>query len=432
MARPQWTTPHLLILLIFLVVLVVSNQRLIELVAVAGILLVWWSGLNSPTPLVKNSPDTAPIPAPAIPTDTPVIGRGQADIVDNIADYVAIVDRAGRLAYVNRAGRALIGTEPIEKIPATFFMPQWALDSIGKPPDPRLANGAWQADTEIHLMDEIHIPVAQVIIAHVDEAGRVNQLATICRDRLDQRFVEESAMRLMVQSEKLKAMQEMIAHFTHDLRAPLTSIVTGLFLAERQTQNPERVQARFEAIREQTRLLEMMIQDVLTYSRFEVVPALNRQTVDLAEMLDKIRQNLAPQMEGKGIDFKLIMPTTACAISGDADGLNRLFSNLIENAVKYSQENGEVLVHLLAQDDWMTVAIRDTGIGIDPAEVPRIFEQFFRASSAKEAGIVGTGVGLAIVKRVADLHGGSVEVQSALGQGTTFTVRLPTKGGNGE
>ncbi|MBZ0320584.1 MAG: HAMP domain-containing histidine kinase [Anaerolineae bacterium] len=428
MARPQWTTPRLLILLIFLVVLVVSDQRLIELVAVAGIVLVWWSGIESHTPLVSNSPNTTPIPTPAMPTDAPVIGRGQADIIDNIADYVAIVDEAGRLAYVNRAGRALIGTEPIEKIPAAFFMPQWALDSIGKPPDPRFANGAWQADTEIHLMDEIHIPVAQVIIAHVDGAGRVNQLATICRDRLDQRFVEESAMRLMVQGEKLKAMQEMIAHFTHDLRAPLTSIVTGLFLAERQTQNPERVQARFDAIREQTRLLEMMIQDVLTYSRFEVVPALNRQTVDLVEMLDKIRQNLAPQMEGKGIDFKLIMPTTACEISGDADGLNRLFSNLIENAVKYSRENGEVLVHLLAQDDWMTVAIRDTGIGIDGAEVPRIFEQFFRASSAKEAGIVGTGVGLAIVRRVADLHGGTVEVQSELGQGTTFTVRLPVAG----
>lgn len=409
-------TPRLLILLILLLVLVFSNQWLIELGAGIGILLVWLSNVESPT--LADPP-------------TLVIERGQADIVDNIADYVAIVDQAGRLAYVNRAGRALIGTEAIEKIPATFFMPQWALDSIGKAPDPRLANGAWQADTEIHLMDEIHIPVAQVIIAHVDGDGRVHQLATICRDRLDQRFVEESAMRLMVQGEKLKAMQEMIAHFTHDLRAPLTSIVTGLFLAERQTQNPERVQARFEAIREQTRLLEMMIQDVLTYSRFEVVPALNRQTVDLVEMLDKIRQNLAPQMESKRIDFKLIMPTTACEISGDADGLNRLFSNLIENAVKYSRENGEVLVHLLARDDWMTVAIRDTGIGIDSAEVPRIFEQFFRASSAKDAGIVGTGVGLAIVKRVADLHGGTVEVQSELGQGTTFTVRLPVAG-NGE
>lgn len=428
MARPQWTTPRLLILFLFLVLLVVSDQRLIELGAVAGIVLVWWSGLESPTPLASNSPNTPPIPAPAIPTDAPVIGRGQADIVDNIADYVAIVDQTGRLAYVNRAGRALIGTEAVEKIPATFFMPQWALDSIGKPPDPRLANGAWQADTEIHLMDEIHIPVAQVIIAHVDGAGRVNQLATICRDRLDQRFVEESAMRLMVQGEKLKAMQEMIAHFTHDLRAPLTSIVTGLFLAERQTQNPERVQARFEAIREQTRLLEMMIQDVLTFSRFEVVPALNRQTVDLGGMLDKIKQNLTPQIEQKRLDFQLAAPPTGCSLSGDADGLNRLFSNLVENAVKYSLEDGKVAVRLETQDDWVTVTIQDAGIGIDPAEVPRIFEQFFRASSAKEAGIVGTGVGLAIVKRVADLHGGTVDVQSDLGQGTTFTVRLPVAG----
>ncbi len=405
---------HLLAIVGLLVVVVISDALLIELVAVIGVLMVAYSLYRRPS--TKTGP---------------VVGQGQADIIENIADYVAIVDATGQLAYVNRAGRALLGTDVLDKIDPHFFLPQWALDSIGKPPDSRFVSGLWQDETVIHLMDEINIPVLQVIIAHVDRAGRVVQLATICRDRLEQRFVEASATHLMVQGEKLKALHEMIAHFTHDLRAPLTSIVTGLFLAERQTQDPERRQARFDAIREQTRLLEMMIRDVLTFSRFEVVPMLNRQTLDLVEMLDKIRENLAPQIEDKRLNFQLVTPPTGCELSGDADGLNRLFSNLMENAVKYSLQNGEVGVNLATHEDWVTVTIRDTGIGIDAADLPRIFEQFFRASSAKEFGIVGTGVGLAIVKRVTDLHGGTVNVSSILGQGTTFTVRLPIAPKNG-
>ncbi len=402
------TYGHLLAIVGLLIMAVISDALLIELGAVIGVLVVVYSRLK-----------------PILPNAAPVVGQGQADIIENIADYVAIVDHTRQLAYVNRAGRALLGTDVVDKIHPHFFIPQWALDSIGQPPDSRFVGGLWQDETVIHLMDEINIPVLQVIIAHVDGTGRVNQLSTICRDRLEQRFVEVSATHLMVQGEKLKAMQEMIAHFTHDLRAPLTSIVTGLFLAEKQTQDPERRQARFDAIREQTRLLEMMIRDVLTYSRFEVVPVLNRQSLDMVEMLDKIRENLAPQIEDKRLDFQLVTPPTGCELSGDADGLNRLFSNLIENAVKYSLEKGEVGVNLEHHDDWVTVTIRDTGIGIGAAELPRIFEQFFRASSAKDFGIVGTGVGLAIVKRVADLHGGTVNVSSVLGQGTTFTVRLP-------
>lgn len=346
-------------------------------------------------------------------------------VIEHSSDYVAIVDVSGTVIYLNAAARALMGYGADESPPASFFLPQWALDTLGNPPNENFTNGVWQGEATIQLMEGIEIPVEQKIITHLDANGHVAEISTLCRDQLEQRFVEESQVRLMVQSEKLKALQEMIAHFTHDLKAPLTAIVTSLYLAERQANDASRRQERFSTIRDQTRLLETMIQDILTYSRFEVIPELNRQAFNLVDLLNQIQQNLKPEIERKNITFLLEVPPAGCPISADMDGLMRMFSNLIENAVKYTRADGNVFVGLKAADGMATVTIADSGIGIDEAEVPRIFEQFFRASSAKDAEISGTGVGLAIVKRIIDLHDGIISVKSGLGQGTTFVVRLP-------
>ena len=115
------------------------------------------------------------------------------------------------------------------------------------------------------------------------------------------------------------------------------------------------------------------------------------------------------------------MPT----ISGDADGLERLVLNLLDNAIKYNRPDGRVDVRLGREDGHIVLEVADTGIGIPAESLPRIFERFYRVDKGRAREEGGTGLGLAIVKHVAQVHGGQVDVESRAGKGTTFRVRLP-------
>jgi two-component system phosphate regulon sensor histidine kinase PhoR len=110
---------------------------------------------------------------------------------------------------------------------------------------------------------------------------------------------------------------------------------------------------------------------------------------------------------------------------GDAALLTHIFQNLIENAIRYNKENGEVAVRIFREDECIGVAIADTGIGISPDHLPRIFERFYRVDRSRSRQSGGCGLGLSIAEHIVQLHGGRIEVQSSLGKGSAFTVRLP-------
>jgi two-component system phosphate regulon sensor histidine kinase PhoR len=119
-------------------------------------------------------------------------------------------------------------------------------------------------------------------------------------------------------------------------------------------------------------------------------------------------------------------------IEADAEGLEKLCLNLLDNAVKYNRPGGRVEVRLARRGDELVVEVEDTGRGIPEASLPRLFERFYRVDRGRSRDEGGTGLGLAIVKHAAQRHGGSVEVESRLGEGSTFRVRLPLAGGSGE
>ncbi|MDR1619670.1 MAG: GHKL domain-containing protein, partial [Clostridiales bacterium] len=144
--------------------------------------------------------------------------------------------------------------------------------------------------------------------------------------------------------------------------------------------------------------------------------------VDLEELINRVMRRMAPLAQKKGI--RLEKKLTRVEIEADELRIDQVISNLVDNALKYT-EKGSVSVTLRQDGAFAVVTVRDTGIGIPEESIPRLFERFYRVDKARSRDTGGTGLGLSIVERIVALHGGAIHVESAVGTGATFTLRLP-------
>jgi signal transduction histidine kinase len=147
-------------------------------------------------------------------------------------------------------------------------------------------------------------------------------------------------------------------------------------------------------------------------------------SVDVSELLARCVEAAAPRVEKSAIELRLTSEP-ACRVDGDHDRLSQLFDNLISNAIKYTPAGGLVEVTLRTEADATLIEVRDTGIGIAVEDQERIYDRFFRSTSATERAVPGVGLGLSIAKAIAEAHGGRIEVESEQGRGSTVRVELP-------
>jgi two-component system, OmpR family, phosphate regulon sensor histidine kinase PhoR len=220
--------------------------------------------------------------------------------------------------------------------------------------------------------------------------------------------------------------RDFVANVSHELKTPLAAIRGYAETLRDGALDEEQTARRFtERLLWQCRRLQALLDDLLTLSRLESVgPAVEREAVELPAIAQRVLEMLAPAASEKRIRL-LVREEPLPRIPGDADGIERLLVNLIDNAIKYNRPGGEVMLRLARAGGEALIEVSDTGIGIPPEALGRIFERFYRVdkSRAREEG--GTGLGLAIVKHLAQSHGGHVEVESRMGRGTTFRVYLP-------
>jgi two-component system phosphate regulon sensor histidine kinase PhoR len=220
--------------------------------------------------------------------------------------------------------------------------------------------------------------------------------------------------------------RDFIANISHELKTPLSAI-RGYTetLRDGAMQEPEASSRFLGRILQQCSRLQTLLEDLLTLSRLENLEGhLERRTIDLERILDDCLETLAPQIADKQIHLE-VEESPVPTVRGDAEALQRLFINLLDNAIKYNRKGGQVDVHLKPEPDRVVFQVSDTGIGIPTASIDRVFERFYRVDKGRSRDEGGTGLGLAIVKHVAQLHGGRVEVESRLGEGSTFRVFLP-------
>jgi two-component system phosphate regulon sensor histidine kinase PhoR len=221
-----------------------------------------------------------------------------------------------------------------------------------------------------------------------------------------------------------------VSTVSHELRTPLSAIllqVTTLLKYYSRFEDTERLEVLGE-IEEQAYVLRELIEDILELSRFDARRALpNKQWFDLAAECREIVAAMRPVVEEKNLRVDLTRCPPSYELFADPLQLARAFRNLYSNAVKYTPPGGLITVSLTRQGDHVQLSVSDTGIGIAPEEQLFVFDRFYRTEEAMQAA-PGTGLGLSITKEIADLHQGWLDLTSAVGQGSTFTLTLPAPG----
>lgn len=221
--------------------------------------------------------------------------------------------------------------------------------------------------------------------------------------------------------------RDFVANVSHELKTPLSSIKAYTETLRNGAINDPETSRRFlERIESQSERLHHLIIDLLMLARVESdQQAFEIVLLDVATVVTSCLENCRPAAEAKRITLGLEPNPSACKVQADCEGLRDIIDNLLDNAVKYTPEGGQVTVGWRADGRMARITVRDTGIGIKVEDQRRVFERFFRVDKARSRELGGTGLGLAIVKHLAQAFGGRVSVCSQPGKGSIFTVELP-------
>jgi two-component system, OmpR family, sensor kinase len=258
-----------------------------------------------------------------------------------------------------------------------------------------------------------------------DELGDLTSTINALLGRLEEAFArrEEAVSRL---EEALGRERRFAADASHELRTPLTNIEGyAEMLDDWAAKDPETAKQSIEAIREESGRMRRLVEELLSFARGDEGPALELAPQDLTALTEEATRVARWAAGGKvGLDYA--SPEREIVATCDRNRIRQVLSILLDNAIKYTPQGGEVRVKVREVDGRVEVAVSDTGIGIREEDLPRIFERFYRADKARARG--GAGLGLAIARQIAEAHGGTIEVRSRVGEGSTFVLRISKNG----
>ncbi len=244
--------------------------------------------------------------------------------------------------------------------------------------------------------------------------------------------VKERTMELTKALENIerinKRKTDFILAVSHELRTPLTSIkgYASLILAGTLGDIPEEIQTRLSKINEHSDKLTDLIENLLDISRIEAGRIkMNVQDQEIKPVIDKIAEMFAIQIKEHNLNLNIDLPKEPIKITADAMQIERVFINLVSNAIKFTPEKGEVKITVKDTGDFMEASVTDTGIGIPKDHIHLIFQEFQRANNAIDNNIKGTGLGLCLVKQIVEAHKGRIWFNSIENQGTTFSFTIP-------
>ncbi len=296
--------------------------------------------------------------------------------------------------------------------------------------------GVWRegayADPRLVAAELTVLGVTLYLTAYMASTIAVRLRTRVRETVLLSRAVSAQAAELDAAYRKLQAVESAKSQYmrkvSHELRGPLGTIQTALKVVLQRsaaTVEPESRDLLERAERRAGELAEVT-SDLLALSRArEGRLAVERSEVDLAAVVREQLVEAVADAERAGVTVTGEASAVPAVVRGDPRDLGQLCRNLLSNAIRYTAPGGRVTVRLDREDDRIRLQVEDTGIGIPEAELPRVFEEFYRAANARDRVPTGTGLGLAIVRSVAEQHGGTVEVASEAGRGTRFTVELP-------
>lgn len=240
-----------------------------------------------------------------------------------------------------------------------------------------------------------------------DEIGRLATTFNLMMTRLEGAF---------------EVQRRFVADTAHELRTPLATILGNVDLLLRYGQTPHRRKQALSSIKREGERTSRLVADLLLLAQADAGQRLELRPIELDEILIEVYEQA--QEFADGLHF-VVDQCEPALILGDPDRLKQVLLNLIDNARKFTPLRGQIRLSLTCDGDQAQLTVTDTGSGIPPTDLPHIFERFYRVKGATQDGVRGTGLGLAIVKWIIEEHGGEICAQSQVGQGATFTIRLP-------
>ncbi len=343
-------------------------------------------------------------------------------IINCIVDGLLVFNSDRQIVLTNPAADSLIGR------PSRLPVGETLANVLPGHPLTSFMEKAWSTTPDPYAMLSEEIPVddngtERILMANVapvrNPRGEMRGLAVVLRD-----------------ISQLKALDRMKSQFvsmvSHDLKAPLAAIegYLDVILTGAAGTDPERTRMMLERCRERAQSLQALIRDLLDLTSLES-GKISRQLepVNLAEVVSRSVEFLKVSADERQVKIRLDVPDALPTVEADLREMEQVFNNLISNAIKYNRPEGEVRISLRTGEGYLRVDVADTGIGIPEEDLGRVFDEFCRVRSEETSRISGTGLGLTIVKRIVEAHFGRVEVESAWGKGSTFSVLLPLPAG---
>ena len=329
-------------------------------------------------------------------------------ILNGMVEGVLLVDAGGRIALTNPAARAML------RLPDPVGNAHY-LEVVRQPDIASVVAAALAtrrtAPVELELDREPRRRVMANVMPVAAERG--GGAVLVLHDITDLRHADQ-------------VRRDFVANVSHELRTPLTAIrgyVEALLDAPPEAPPPREF---LDVIARHTLRMERLVRDLLRLARLDAgQESIERSPVGLEALVIAVTHDLQPQLDARHLEVTCTVDATAARVPGDLAKLQDVLRNLLENAANYSPEGGRIDVAARAAAGVVELTVADRGPGIPPADLPRIFERFYRVDRSRSRDPGGTGLGLSIVRHLVELHGGTVSAANRDGGGAVFTVRLP-------
>ena len=336
---------------------------------------------------------------------------GMQTIFSAMHDALLVVDSNRQVILTNQTFRKLFNAPEISL--ATPL-----LEIVRVPALDRLLSDAFGGNGPVRC--ELALDDSQIelhVVATKNEAGQITGALVLFHDITELKKMDQ-------------VRRDFVANVSHELRTPL-SILRGYIetLLDSPKTPREELSRILRVMDRHSKRLESLVEDLLTLARLESGNLdLQLGTVDLSNFFREMIRDWEKKLTSKRLNMIVDVPPKLSPIRVDGTRLQEALYNLLDNAVKYSRDDGQIRLSARQRDGEIELTVSDDGIGIGKEDLPRIFERFYRADKARSPDKVrGTGLGLAIVKHIAQLHGGRVEADSELGKGTTIRVLIPMR-----
>ncbi len=347
-------------------------------------------------------------------------------LVEEMQQGAVTLSDDGTLAYCNRRFADLVG-KPLERLMGVAFRDFIPLDAQGSYESllQQGRTGFSQGESHVRNAEGALVPVFLTFNALPPDSGAA--VGLLVTDLTTQRHHEKLNALLEALKASDRSKDEFLAMLSHELRSPLAPIANAVQLLglQRESENLIQQQAR-GIIERQMAHLQRLVADLLEVSRITTGRVqLRREPVAVSSIVEGAVETSRPLLEQRRHELTVSLPPEPIRLYADAARLEQVVANLLTNAAKFTEEGGHVWLTVRHEGDECVLRVRDTGVGIAPALLPGIFDLFTQAERSLDRAQGGLGIGLALVQRLTDLHGGSVEASSVLGRGSEFIVRLP-------